>query len=139
MCGGIFSHTFRGPKHLICIPADPGPPEGADLIDDLRRVSSTGSQIAAMENEVGCDLPQVGENCLEGAPIAVNIRYDCDSHFVRCRLCDNRLAAGRYNFSLLNWGVAVLRPYNGPGSHEFVMGQNVAAVDLQGLFFFAAH
>lgn len=80
-------------------PSD-GPPEGADLIDDVRRVSSTVSQIAAMENEVRCDLPQVGENCLEGAPIAVNIRYDCDSHFVRCRLCDNGLDTARYNSSL---------------------------------------
>jgi len=62
------------------------------------RISSTGSQIAAMENEVRCNLPQVGKNCLEGAPIAVNIRYYCDSHFVRCPLRDIGLDAG-YNFS----------------------------------------
>jgi hypothetical protein len=97
--GGEFSQAFRRPKHLICIPADPGPPQGANLIDDVRRVSSTGSQIAAMDYEVRCNLPQVGENRFEGAPIAVNIRYDCDSHFVRCRPCDNGLAAARYNFS----------------------------------------
>src|SRR5439155_19590085 len=81
---GIFSQRFRGPKHLIGVPADPGPPERTDLVDDLRRVSSTGSQIAAMDNQVGCNLPQVGENGLEGAPVAVNIRYDCDSHLVSC-------------------------------------------------------
>src|ERR1700730_15865706 len=63
--GGEFSQTFRGPKHLICVPADPGPPEGADLIDDVARMSPPGTQIAAMENEVSCNLPQVGENCLE--------------------------------------------------------------------------
>jgi hypothetical protein len=36
---------------------------------------------------------------LEGAPIAVNIRYDCDFHFLRCRLCHNGLEAGPHNFS----------------------------------------
>ncbi len=100
MRGGIFSQTLRGPKHLIGIPADPGPPQGADLIDDLRRVSSTGSQIATMENEVRRDLPQVGENGLESAPIAVDIRYDCDSHFVRCRFCDDGPGTGGYDFRL---------------------------------------
>jgi hypothetical protein len=59
------------------------------LIDDLRRVSSTGSQITAMKNEVRRKLPQVRDNGLEGAPIPMNIRYDCDSHFVRCRPSDN--------------------------------------------------
>jgi len=34
-------------------------------------------------------LPQVRDNGLQGAPIAVNIRYDRDSHFVRRRLSDN--------------------------------------------------
>src|SRR6266576_5273817 len=34
--GGKFSQTLRGPKHLIRIPADPGPPEGPDLVDDVR-------------------------------------------------------------------------------------------------------
>jgi len=52
-----------------------------------------------MDNEVRCHLPQVSENGLEGAPIAVNIRYDRDSHFVR-RLCEYGLDAGRCNFSL---------------------------------------
>jgi hypothetical protein len=79
---------FREPQHLIGIPADPGPPQGADLIDNVRRVRSTGSQIAAMENEVRRELPQVRDNGLEGVPIPVNIRYDCDSHFVRCRPSD---------------------------------------------------
>ena len=51
------------------------------------RISSTGSQIAAIENEIKCNLPHVGKNCLEGAPIALNIRYYCnpiyfDSFFV---------------------------------------------------------
>src|SRR6266705_4804110 len=82
LSGGKFRQTFRGPKHLIGIPADPGPPERADLIDDVRRVRSTVSQIAPMENEVRRDLPQVGDNRLEGAQIAVNIRYDGDFHFV---------------------------------------------------------
>src|ERR1700730_1323817 len=57
LSGGKFSQTFRRPKHLICIPANTGPPERADLIDDVRRVSSTSRQIAAMENEVRCNLP----------------------------------------------------------------------------------
>jgi hypothetical protein len=74
MRSAICSQTFRRPKHLIRIPAHPGPFEGADLIDDVRRVRSTGSQIAAMQNEVRCNLPQVPDNGLEGAPIAVNIR-----------------------------------------------------------------
>jgi len=81
-CGGKFRQTFRGPKHLIGIPANPGPSERADLIDDVRRVSSTVSQIAAMENQVRRDLPQISDNRLEGASIAMNIRYDRDSHFV---------------------------------------------------------
>src|SRR5216684_6072711 len=86
VCGGIFSQTFRRPKHLIRIPADPGPPERADLIDDLRLMRSPRSQIPAMDNDVWRNLPQVRDNGLEGAPIPVNIRYDRDSHFVRCRL-----------------------------------------------------
>src|SRR6266571_2368105 len=61
-CGGKSCQTFRCPKHLIGIPADPGPSERADLIDDVRRVRSTVSQIAPMENEVRRDLPQVGDN-----------------------------------------------------------------------------
>ena len=81
-CGGKSCQTFRCPKHLIGIPADPGPPERADLIDDVRRVSSTVSQIAAMENQVRRDLPQISDNRLEGASIAMNIRYDGDFHFV---------------------------------------------------------
>jgi hypothetical protein len=83
VCDGLFRQTFRRPKHLIRIPANPGPPQRADLIDDLRRVSSARSQIPAMDNEVRRNLPQVRDNGLEGAPIAVNIRNDCDSHFVR--------------------------------------------------------
>jgi hypothetical protein len=66
--------TFRGPEHLVGIPADSGPTEQADLIDDVRRVSATGSQITAVNYEVRRDLPQVSENRLEGAAIAVNIR-----------------------------------------------------------------
>ena len=84
LSGGKLSQTLRGPKHLIGIPANPGPPEGADLVDDVRRVSSPGSQIPAMENQVRCHLLQVGEHGLEGPPIAVNIRYDGNSHFARC-------------------------------------------------------
>jgi hypothetical protein len=42
---------------------------------------STGSQIAAVDDEIGCDLAQVGKNCVEGAAIAVNVRYYGDSHF----------------------------------------------------------
>jgi len=42
-----------------------------------------------MDNDVWCNLPQVRDNGLQGAPIAVNIRYDRDSHFVRRRLSDN--------------------------------------------------
>jgi hypothetical protein len=89
--GSKCSETFRSPKHLVGISADPGPSEGADLIDDLRRVSSTVSQIATMDDEVRRDLPQVGEHGFESAPVAVNVRYDRDSHLAR-RLCDNRLA-----------------------------------------------
>ena len=91
--------ALRGPKHLIGIPSDPGPPERAYLIDDVRWLRSAVSQIAAMENEVRRNLPQVGENCLEGASIAVNIRYDCDSHLIRCLLCENGLDGGRHNLS----------------------------------------
>jgi hypothetical protein len=76
-----FGQTFRRPKHLVCIPAHAGPPEGTDLIDNLGRVRSAVSQIAAMDHEVRCNLPQVGKNCLEGAQVAVNVRYDCDTHF----------------------------------------------------------
>src|SRR5580704_643256 len=97
-CGRKFSQTFGGPKHLVCISADSGPCERANLIDNLSRVRSSVSQIAAMYHEVGCDLSQVGENCLEGAPIAVNIRYDGDSHLVR-RPCDGSLDAARYDIS----------------------------------------
>jgi hypothetical protein len=98
VCGGIFSQTFGGPKHLIGIAADAGPRESAELIDDVGWVRSPGGQIAAMDNEVGRNLAQVGENGLEGAPVAVNIRYDGDSHFVGCRLCDGGLDAGPLEF-----------------------------------------
>jgi len=69
-----FRETFRGPEHLIGVPADSGPTEQADLIDYVRRVSATGSQITAVNHEIRRDLLQIGENRLEGAAIAVNIR-----------------------------------------------------------------
>jgi hypothetical protein len=40
-----------------------------------------GSQIAAMDREVRCNLPQVIQNSLEGTQVAVNVRYDCNAHF----------------------------------------------------------
>src|SRR6266705_4872274 len=64
-CGGKSCQTFRCPKHLIGIPADPWPSERADLIDDVRRVSATVSQIAAMENALRRNLPQISDNRLE--------------------------------------------------------------------------
>src|SRR5262249_50709874 len=82
MCYGQFSQALRRPKHLICIPADPGPPEGADLIDDLSRVGAVSGQIATMKGEVWGKLAEVSQNRLKGAPIAVDIRHNCDSHFV---------------------------------------------------------
>jgi hypothetical protein len=93
LSGRKFSQTLRAPEHLISIPADPGPPEGADLIDDVCGVRSAVSQIATMENKVRCDLPQVRDNRLEGTSIAVNIRYYSDPHFVRCRLGEYGLSA----------------------------------------------
>jgi hypothetical protein len=69
-----FRETFRGPEHLIGVPADSGPTEQADLIDYVRRVSATSSQITAVDHEVRRDLPQIGEDCLEGTAIAVNVR-----------------------------------------------------------------
>jgi hypothetical protein len=73
ICGGILNQTLRGPKHFIHIPSDPGPTQGANLIDDLGRVSATGSQVAAVDNQVGRGVPQIRKNCLERAPVAVNI------------------------------------------------------------------
>ncbi len=80
--GGEFSQTFGSPEHFVCIAANSWPTEGADLIDDLRRVSAARGQVAAVENNIRRNLLQVGENRLEGAPIAVNVGYDCDSHYV---------------------------------------------------------
>ena len=88
------SKTFRGPKHLVCIPADTGPPEGAELIDNLCPMRSTIGQITAMNHDVRRDLSQVRENCFEGAEVPMNIRYDRASHFVR-RRCDSGLDAAR--------------------------------------------
>jgi len=90
--------AFRRPKHLVCVPAHTRPPERADLIDNLCRVRSTVCQIAAMHHHVGRHLSQVGENCLEGAKVAVYIRYDCDSHFERS-LFGIGLGAARYNIN----------------------------------------
>ena len=79
----------------VDIPADPGPPQRADLIDDFRRVRSAVSQIAAMNDAVRCNLPQISENCLKGAQVAVNIRNDRDSQFVSCRSCEYGLDLAR--------------------------------------------
>jgi len=69
-------------------------------------VSSTGGQIAAMDNEVRRNLPQVGENGLERAPIAVNIRYDGDFHFVHRRACEHGSDAAAV---ILQWSATVKR------------------------------
>jgi hypothetical protein len=37
VCCGQHSEALRGPKHLVSIAADTGPPKGADLIDDVSR------------------------------------------------------------------------------------------------------
>jgi hypothetical protein len=44
------------------------------LIDYVRRVSATGSQITAVNHEIRRDLLQIAEHRLEGAAIAMNIR-----------------------------------------------------------------
>src|SRR5580704_4982077 len=80
ICGGIFTETFGSPEHLIHIASHPRPTEGANLINNFGWVSATGSQIAAMENQVRRNLPQIAENCCECTSITVNIRYDCDPH-----------------------------------------------------------
>lgn len=80
--GGEFSQTFGRPEHFVCIAANSRPTEGTNLIDDLRRVSAARGQVAAVENNVRRNLLQVGKNCLEGSPIAVNVGNDCDSHYV---------------------------------------------------------
>ena len=81
LSGGKFRQAFRRPQHLIGVPADSGPPERANLIDDLRRMRSAGRQIAAVNHEIRRDLSQIGEHRLERAAIAVNIRYDGDPQF----------------------------------------------------------
>src|SRR4029077_5616620 len=50
------------------------------MIDDLRGVCSPISQIAAMQNKVWRNLPQVREHRFKSAPVAMNIRYNRHSH-----------------------------------------------------------
>jgi hypothetical protein len=52
------------------------------LIDEVRWMRTAGGQITAVDNKVRRNLPQVGENRLERAAIAMNIRYYGDSHLV---------------------------------------------------------
>jgi len=46
-CHGQLREPLWGPKHVVSIPGDPGPPEKADLIDDISRVGTIGSQIVS--------------------------------------------------------------------------------------------
>ena len=80
--GGEFSQTFGRPEHFVCIAADSRPTEGTNLIDDLRRVSAARGQVAAVEDNIRRNLLEIGENRLQGSPIAVNVGNDCDSHYV---------------------------------------------------------
>jgi hypothetical protein len=80
---GKFIQAFRRPQHLVGVPADSRPRQGANLIDDLGWARSAINQIAAVDNQVRRDLPQVGEDGFKRPKVPVDVRYDCDSHIRR--------------------------------------------------------
>jgi hypothetical protein len=77
-----FSQALWCPQHLIGVALHSGPAKLSYLINDFSRARSAGGQIAAMDDQIRRNQPQVIQNCFEGAAIAVDIGYDCDSHVV---------------------------------------------------------
>jgi hypothetical protein len=43
-------------------------------------MSAAGRQVAAVDDEFGCDFAEIGEHRVEGAAVAVDVRYNRDSH-----------------------------------------------------------
>ena len=61
------------PVHFVRIPEHAGPTEIADAVDDLRRTRATAHEVTAMDNEVGTDRLQVGNDRFECRQVGVNV------------------------------------------------------------------
>jgi hypothetical protein len=65
------------------------------MIDDLRGVCSPINQIAAMQNKVWRNLPQVREHRFKSAPIPMHIRHNRLSHSPAAQANNNVSATAR--------------------------------------------
>ena len=66
-------HFIRMAKHTV-------PTEIAYTIHDICGTCPSVSQVAALEDQVGRSLPQIGQDCLKRGSVAVDVGYDCDAH-----------------------------------------------------------
>jgi len=62
------------------LPATPGQPRSRIWSTMPAGSGAAIGQVAAVENEIGGHPPQVGQDCLEGGPVAVNAGDDGDAH-----------------------------------------------------------
>ena len=97
-------------------------------------MDSTGSQIAAMDYQVRSDLPQIGEDRLKRAAIAVNIRYYGDSHFATAFQWNKSHTGTNILAKLGRGGEANARTMTEPTEHKTWLNRTVLGVGLTSLF-----
>ena len=74
-----------GPRqHLIRIADHALPAEIANAIYNLHRTRSAVGQVPSVENQIGRSLPQVRQHRLKRSEVAVDVRYDRDTHHSTC-------------------------------------------------------
>jgi len=77
---GEFSERLGASKHFIGVAHYTAPAKLADSIDNFGWTRTAVGQVAAVEDEVGRDLPEVGLHRFERGPIAVDVGKYRDPH-----------------------------------------------------------
>ena len=78
--GGELVKFVLRPQHLIGIAANARPSEFANSINYLGRARATVGQVSTMQDQVRGSEFQVSKNGFERREVAVNVRYNRDSH-----------------------------------------------------------
>src|SRR5579872_1057139 len=82
-------------QHFVHVAHHSLPAKIADAVHNLRWTSATVGQIAAVKNQVGRSLSQVGEDSFEGGQISMDVGYDGDAHRNGVRPPYHQLSAAR--------------------------------------------
>jgi len=72
-------------EHLIGVANNPRPSKIANAIDDFGGAGSCIGQVAAMKNQIGSGLAQIGQDCFESGTVAVDVGEDGDTRGVARR------------------------------------------------------